>query len=193
MKQFEAILFDMNFQKWDKKRQQTWQMPRSLSSKLCLSLKKVHHNVFSEQNPTKAKYVYTYMFAKKNKIIYSKRRLDTRIYCQSAKGSSKRCFGRPFAAKARIESNTFQPPKTQIYLWIFTQILSLGWCVRKSKFRWYYKCLQGITGSLQDFPVVDKSCNIYRLRGNPMIIFLHKISEFFACEQKILFLNDWNT
>ena len=77
------------------------------------------------------------MFAKKNKIIYSKRRLDTRIYCQSAKGSSKRCFGRPFAAKARIESNTFQPPKTQIYLWIFTQMLSQGWCVRKSKLHWY--------------------------------------------------------
>ena len=35
--QFEAILSDMNFQKWETK--QTWQMPRSLSSKLCLSLK----------------------------------------------------------------------------------------------------------------------------------------------------------
>ena len=92
--------------------------------------KKAHLNLFSEQNPPKTG---KYVFAKKNKIIYSKRKLDTRIYCQSAKGSSKRCFGRPFAAKARIESNTFQPPKTQIYLWIFTQMLSQGWCVRKSK------------------------------------------------------------
>ena len=108
---------------------------------VCLSnckRKKAHLNVISEQNPTKTKY----MFAKKNKIIYSKRRLDTRIYCQSAKGSSKRCFGRPFAAKARIESNTFQPPKTQIYLWILTQILSIGWCVRKSKVRWYSTLLK---------------------------------------------------
>ena len=32
------------------------------------------------------------------------------------------------------------------------------------------KCLQGITGSLQGFPVVGKPCNIYRLRGNPIII-----------------------
>ena len=31
------------------------------------------------------------------------------------------------------------------------------------------KCLQGITGSLQGFPVVRKPCNIYILRGNPMI------------------------
>ena len=32
------------------------------------------------------------------------------------------------------------------------------------------KCLQGITGSLQGFPVVGKPCNIYRLQGNPIII-----------------------
>ena len=32
------------------------------------------------------------------------------------------------------------------------------------------KFLQGITGCLQVFPVVEKPCNIYRLRGNPMII-----------------------
>ena len=30
MKQFEAILSDLNFQKWETK-QQTWQKPRSLS------------------------------------------------------------------------------------------------------------------------------------------------------------------
>ena len=102
---------------------------KEMSAYLVIVKKKAHLNVISEQNPLKTNYT----FAKKNKIIYSKRRLDTRIYCQSAKGSSKRCFGRPFAAKARIESNTFQPPKTQIYLWILTQILSLGWCVRKSQ------------------------------------------------------------
>ena len=28
----------------------------------------------------------------------------------------------------------------------------------------------GYTGSLQGFPVVEKPCNIYRLRGNPIII-----------------------
>ena len=112
-------------------------MGKPLQRNVCLSnckrKKKAHLNVISEQNPPKTKY----MFAKKNKIIYSKRRLDTRIYCQSAKGSSKRCFGRPFAAKARIESNTFQPPKTQIYRGILTQILPLEWCVRKSKLCWY--------------------------------------------------------
>ena len=32
------------------------------------------------------------------------------------------------------------------------------------------KCLQGIKGSLQVFPVVGKPGNIYRLRGNPIII-----------------------
>ena len=32
------------------------------------------------------------------------------------------------------------------------------------------KCLQGITGCLQVFPVVGKLCDIYRLQGNPMII-----------------------
>ena len=32
------------------------------------------------------------------------------------------------------------------------------------------KCLQGIMGVLQGFPVVGKPCNIYRLRGNPRII-----------------------
>ena len=32
------------------------------------------------------------------------------------------------------------------------------------------KCLQGITGYLQVLLVVGKPCNIYRLRGNPIII-----------------------
>ena len=32
------------------------------------------------------------------------------------------------------------------------------------------KCLQGITGSLQVFPVVEKPCNIYRLWWNSIII-----------------------
>ena len=32
------------------------------------------------------------------------------------------------------------------------------------------KCLQGNIGCLQVFPVVGISCNIYRFRGNPIII-----------------------
>ena len=36
--QFEAILSDLNFQKWDKQTQ-TWQMPRSLSKQALLKLK----------------------------------------------------------------------------------------------------------------------------------------------------------
>ena len=32
------------------------------------------------------------------------------------------------------------------------------------------KCLRGITGSLQVFPVMGKPCNIYRLWGNPIIV-----------------------
>ena len=35
--------------------------------------------------------------------------------------------------------------------------------------RLHCKCLQGIRGSLQGFPVVGKPCNIYRLWGNPII------------------------
>ena len=42
--------------------------------------------------------------------------------------------------------------------------------VRSVEVAMHCKCLQGITGSLQVFPVVGKPCNIYRLLKNPIII-----------------------
>ena len=43
-------------------------------------------------------------------------------------------------------------------------------CNAFTRHKVHCKCLHGITGSLQGFPVVGKPWNIYRLQENPMII-----------------------
>ena len=57
------------------------------------------------------------------------------------------------------------------YLLLFTIFQHCVFSIVKSK-QWFLHCksLQGLMGCLQDFPVVGKPCNIYRLRGNPINI-----------------------